>query len=474
MPETVIDSGRLRGTLQNGVYRYAGIPYAQPPVGDRRWCSPSPASAWAGIYDATTFAPACPQPDDRLFGQTPAVQSEDCLYLNIWRPANDKTALPVMVWLHGGAHRIGTGALSFYDGTALARRDVVVVTLNYRLGYLGYFDHPALSGDGGNFGLMDQQCALRWVQRNIAAFGGDPERVTLFGESAGGGDVLYLMTSPFGESLFQRAIVQSGGGWARPMAREAFADQIVQDLGSVGVSDRIGASGLRQLSSDTLIKAQAGRRDLGFGPFIDQQSVFQAPFTAFVDGDAAPVDLIVGSNSWEANLLKYRDVGERVSWVEQHPQVQAWYGNLSAADCVAPLFRDVVFEAPARWVAQHARSRCWLYRFDHVSALAESDLPGAGHADEIPYIFGTVGPADHQPLVGDHEDAALSSAMADCWAAFAHGAQTLQMAGQDWPIYEPDRDSMLCIMRSPQAARHPAAARLDQVAAWFGPDRQAL
>jgi len=210
-PRVKTANGSLEGTTEaSGIRAYRGIPFAQPPIDELRWQPPQPVVAWSQPLDATKFGAACPQPEDRFFNLTPPVQDEACLFLNVWAPKNAK-ALPVMVWIHGGSNRMGAGSLPIYDGTRLAQRGVVLVTLNYRVGYLGFFAHDALDAEknGGNFGLQDQIAALKWVQANIAAFGGDPARVTVFGESAGAGSILALAGMPAARGLFARAIVQS-------------------------------------------------------------------------------------------------------------------------------------------------------------------------------------------------------------------------------------------------------------------------
>lgn len=216
-------AGEVAGVTADGVAAWKGIPYAAPPTGPLRWAPPQPASAWRGVREAIAAGPACPQPDrgDGGGAGAPPAQSEDCLTLNVFAPAGAKN-LPVMVWIHGGAFRLGYGGAPIYDGAAFAHQGVILVTINYRLGLLGFFAHPALAAAAkpgeplGNYGLMDQVAALRWVQENIAAFGGDPRNVTAFGESAGGSSLVYLLANPATKGLFAKAIVESGGGLQRP------------------------------------------------------------------------------------------------------------------------------------------------------------------------------------------------------------------------------------------------------------------
>ncbi|MCB1693249.1 MAG: carboxylesterase family protein, partial [Pseudomonadales bacterium] len=219
-PVVTIDTGKVAGESGSGINVYKGIPYAAPPTGNLRWAPPAPAGRRGETLDATEFGPACPQPARPDRGRDFGPQSEDCLTLNVWAPENAANA-PVMVWIHGGAFRIGNGGAPFYDGRHFADKGIVFVSINYRLGYLGFFAHPALTAQAGdaplaNYGLMDQVAALKWVQHNIAAFGGDPAQVTIFGESAGASSVLFLMASPEARGLFARAISESGGGFQRP------------------------------------------------------------------------------------------------------------------------------------------------------------------------------------------------------------------------------------------------------------------
>ena len=277
-----IDTGKIAGARAGAdgkVRVYKGIPFAAPPVGKLRWQPPQPAAGWPGVRDCLEFGNTCPQqpyPAGSVYAQPPQPQSEDCLYLNVWTAADDAAAkLPVMVWIHGGALTRGSGSLGIYDGEALARRGVVLVTINYRLGPFGYLAHPALSresshGSSGNYGVLDQIAALEWVSRNIAAFGGDPARVTIFGESAGSWSVCALVASPLSKGLFHRAIGESGGCFA-PMqflkeARnghppaEKSGESLAASLGCDQAADRFGRHARK------INRRHPGGRDQGPGP----------------------------------------------------------------------------------------------------------------------------------------------------------------------------------------------------------------
>lgn len=302
-------AGRLEGLTEGPLRVFRGIPYAAPPVGALRWRAPAPVQPWAGIRPATAFGPAClqkpaRQEPERSLQNGP--QSEDCLSLNVWAPAKAGTApAPVMVWIHGGSFRFGSGSLSVYDGSELAKRGVIVVTLNYRLGLFGTFAHPTLHAEdqannrpGGNFGLLDAIAALRWVKDNIAAFGDDPAAVTLFGESAGGASVAYLMESPLAEGLFQRAIVESGG-LSLPEYSRAKAETVATNLAAqLGAQD---AAALRAVPAAAIRDADTGIADTM--PFIDSTVVPDKMRAAFEAGRIQHVPLLIGSNDAEAGFF---------------------------------------------------------------------------------------------------------------------------------------------------------------------------
>lgn len=473
-PTVTISSGPLLGNESgDGMRTFLGIPYAAPPVGDLRWRAPQPVVGWKEPRDATQFGAACPQPDDRFSGLTPKVQDEACLYLNVWAPKKTDAPMPVMVWLHGGAHRFGAGSVPFYDGKNLAQRGVVVVTINYRLGYLGYFSHPALDAEneGGNFGLMDQKAALEWVRDNIAAFGGDPTQVTLFGESAGGADTLYLMADSKSHGLFQRAIVQSGGGWNRPLPKPKMQKDVLEALEKAGVAASADATALRKLDAKMLVQAHGG--GIGFGAFLDEKITFEAPSKAFDEGRAAKIPLIIGSNDWEQNLVLGRpSKGFIAKTLPYLPQVYSWYGDRtkSAAERNSLLFRDIVFAAPARWLAQRQskQTQAWLYSFTYVTSGSRGKVPGAGHAAEIAYVFDTLGVTEKSAANAADEDRVLASRLTDCWTAFAKtGAPNCPLA--KWQPYDPNADNVLLIDRNPRQIKLPDRETLDGVTKLFGP-----
>lgn len=479
-PRVQVQGGTLAGAMRDGVKVFLGMPYAAPPVGELRWRKPEPAPVWQGDRDASVAGAACPQAEIQTQGVAPERQNEDCLYLNVWTPANAQQPLPVMVWIHGGANRIGAGSLPYYDGTALAKRGVVVVTFNYRLGYLGYFAHPALAaeGEGGNFGFMDQLAALRWVRANIAAFGGDPARVTVFGESAGGAAVLMLMTSPAAKGLFAGAIVQSGGGWVRLSEADAIRGRVQARLQSIGVPADADAAALRALPAQRLVQAQAGDRSLGFGPFLDGVSVTRQPVDVFRNGDQARVPLLIGSNTWEGSLMQALDVGEQGRRLADSAAVRDLYRRETEDDAMRAqlLFGDLVFAAPARWVAamQSRKSQAWLYRFGYVRSARRGQVPGVAHAGEIPYVFDLLGRSGGGAPLSEMSAADLRMAadMADCWVAFAKAGKPECGLGE-WDPYSRVQDNTMDIgIGGSKQTKRLRDKILDAVDKYFAPDRR--
>lgn len=479
------DGGQVRGSADREVAAFRGLPYARAPLGELRWRAPQPPQSWSGVRDATQFGAACPQParGGRPDGAAISVQSEDCLFINVWT-RDVRGAAPVMVWLHGGAHRFGASSLPLYDGTALARQGVVLVSFNYRLGLLGYFAHPALSaGVGeneafGNFGLLDQLAALAWVQRNIAAFGGDRNNVTVFGESAGGVSILHLLSAPHvAKGLFAKAIVQSGGGWQRSLTLREKEQQGVDALASVGVARNATSSQLRALDVARLNEAIATVPLLNFGSFIDGRVVKAAPATAFRDGTALDVPLIIGWNSGEASLLDARGTEStallRRFSAEELARVREVYGKEAASDeaLVRALFTDASFAAPARWLAAraHTGAHAWLYHFDYT--FERRPRPnGARHGGEIPYVFSTLEAIPAARALVTERDREIARLLSSCWVAFAKAGRPACSGGPSWPQYSPDSDALLLFAANPQVVQRFRAHALDYQQANYASD----
>ena len=382
-PYVHVESGDLLGVTRDGVASFKGIPYAAPPVGELRWRAPQPPKPWPVARDSSDYGPSCSQstPPRRVAPASAGARtSEDCLTLNVWTPARrTNKPLPVMVWIHGGGNSAGTSAQTYYDGTAFARDGVILVSLNYRLGPFGFFAHPALTRAAGrepiaNYGLMDQVAALHWVQRNIAAFGGDSHNVTLFGESAGGADILLLMTAQATRGLFHKAIVESAGWWNQVpelSQAEAVGSAIATTLGLPGATATTAQ--LRALPADALLRLKDSDET---GPVIDHQLLRLSPVTAFAQGKALDIPLIIGTNGNEGALLPPDASAAEVVPSLSGPdfgKVRALYEAESTpeASLAAALFRDSFFAMPSRWVAarEAGGAPVYLYRFDYVASF---------------------------------------------------------------------------------------------------------
>lgn len=456
---TTTTQGQVRGKAEGDALVYRGIPYAAAPIGPLRWKPPQTAARWQGVREAAEFGASCPQ------GRIPAAggreanavrgtTSEDCLTLNIWAPARHDKPLPVMVWIHGGAHRVGSGSAPFYDGSAFARDGVILVTFNYRLGLLGYFAHPALTAEAGadaplaNYGTMDQLAALRWVQANIAAFGGDPGNVTVFGESAGGVATLSLLTLPEAKGLFQKAIVESGGGWnMTPSLAEAERSGVAA-LADAGVKPDASPAELRALPPETFAGFKAG---VGFGPVIDGRFLKQSTARAFEAGTVLDVPLIIGFNSDEGSLMESFQMGSS-AMLASIPEagltaLRAAYGERAPTDdaLARRLFADGAFSAPARWIAAKSAGGApsFLYRFDYVVERLRGQRVGARHGGEIPFVFDSWSamPAIAQALTA--QDRAMVATMHGCWVRFAKTGTPICPDAPAWPAYAPGTDTLL-------------------------------
>jgi para-nitrobenzyl esterase len=446
-PTAAVGSGQLAGVVDGPAAVFRGIPYATPPVGPLRWAPPRPAAAWAGVRDASRFGPICPQPKGarRLVA---AIQSEDCLTLNVWTPAQRTASpAPVMVWIHGGGYETGSGSDPLYDGKAFARDGVVLVTINYRLGALGFFAHPALTRAAkpgeplANYGLMDMTAALAWVKRNIAAFGGDPANVTVFGESAGGAAVVNLLTAPSARGLFQKAIAESAGFWFGPASLKAAEAQGVKAAAKAGLANATSAS-LRAIPADKL---------LGLNPdsamtVVDGRFLPQAPQEVLRAGRAADVPLIIGSNTGEGSLLGDADPQQTLDRIPP-ARFAALYGDAGdpAAQARAA-FNDMGFSAPARWVAakEAAGAPAWLYRFGYVSARRGGDpAAGASHGSELIYVFQSDRMYDAVARFPGLPDIEIAKILHGCWVTFAKTGRPDGCAKTAWAPYSLQTDNLM-------------------------------
>ncbi|MEI6500352.1 MAG: carboxylesterase/lipase family protein [Armatimonadota bacterium] len=461
-PPIATTCGPVSGLIVDGVRVFKGIPYAAPPVGELRWQPPVPPTPWTQPRAAVAFSAACPQAKDRIV-PLQALQSEDCLYLNVWS-AQQAQKLPVMVFIHGGGFSKGSSAQSYYDSPALARHGVVLVTINYRLGDLGFFCHPALTAESahhasGNYGLLDQVAALQWVRDNIAAFGGDPGRVTIFGESAGAVSVGLLMASPLARGLFHRAIMESGSAPLRMKTREEMETRGLELQRKLGVADGPEAlAQLRALPADKLLVSGAGDDALpGMSVrnllCVDGYFLPEAPAKVYAEGRQAAVPLLAGTNADEGTLwsqrLPLKTVGQwramlRVFFKQDAPQAEALYPVASEADLPEALnqFLGDPFLAGARRAArwsQPVQARTHLYHFTHRSLISERSGLGVFHGSELVYVFGSLPPSVRQ----SPEEGGFSETMMGYWTRFAATGDPNGGDAVAWPEYTQDNDRYL-------------------------------
>ena len=468
-----IGTGVLQGVLDNGVVSFKGIPYAAPPVAELRWRPPQPAKSWSGARAAKDYGAICQQTynaRDNGVGALP--MSEDCLTLNVFAPAGIKNA-PVMFWIHGGGLVNGSGTAALYDGSALARQGVIVVTINYRLGRFGFFAHPALTAEAdgaaiANYGLMDMIAALKWLQSNIARFGGDPRQVTLFGESAGGIAVNALMVAEPAKGLFVRAITESGVG-REPTPMLAAAEEAGRQFAaSCGLTDP-SAADLRKLSPEQLLKFDPGKGML-VSLTVDGRILGTSPLEGFAKGIEAKVPYIVGWNSleipappggpkgWDSNpIIPPAAMRARVESAYSDPQTYSTY-----------VLSDMVMAEPglnlARLHASHGQPT-WVYEFSVVSSSMREKLQGAPHASERQYVFMTL---KTSPWPTDENDLKQAKAMSAYWTDFAKTGTPNGGTRVRWPGYDPSKNELLDFSNEgPVVVEVPRAAVMEAISALY-------
>lgn len=450
-----VDGGRIEGARQSGLTVYKGIPFAAPPTGELRWREPEPVQRWSGIRRADAFAPACMQTGVSMPGETPPRISEDCLYLNIWTPARDAhERLPVMVWIHGGGFTTGAASMPLYAGDRLARQGVIVVTIGYRLGPLGFLAHPELSRESpvhssGNYGLMDQVAALGWIQRNIAGFGGDASRVTVFGQSAGAMAASLLMASPRSAGLFHRAIAQSGGMFEPTQLAPNYLLANAEREGTAYATS-LGAGSLaelRRLPAEALLRGSAATVS---HPVIEPYLLPESPYDAFAAGHQRDVPILIGSNADEARSLidlskvKASTFAQDLqrAWGPLPPPVIAAYPFTSDAEARAAradLERDLRFGwdmwAWARLHAGTAKHEVWYYHFTWAPPFPSGSVRagwGASHFAELWYMFDHLG---QEPWRWRTADRALAGAMSTYWTNFAKTGDPNGAGLPRWPAF---------------------------------------
>jgi para-nitrobenzyl esterase len=466
-PTVTTGSGDVQGVAADDNVAFKGIPYAGPPVGNLRWRAPVAPAQWTGVRPGNAFGPGCiavpgvPQE----FGGDPGQHSEDCLYLNVWTPKTENgSRLPVMVWIHGGAYVFGSGAVDLYNGAPLASKGAVVVTINYRIMQLGFFAHPALEAEnpGGpvNFGLLDQIEALRWVKRNIAAFGGDPRNVTIMGQSAGAKSVLALMASPLARGLFNKAIAESF--YILPEAKRAKALEA-----GVKTAEALGLDGSKATAQDLrAIPAEKFASLKGKGLSTSPVAVAGDPVLpqtiqdTFSAGKQAAVPLIVGSTSDDigvatafgidpAELLKKLGRAGILALV-LYPGVKddAELGRLAA--------RDVIFTMPVRWVADRHSRRAPVFRF-YWDYVTEKNRPkytkGADHGAEVPYVLGTLDVSTATKDIATDRDRSVARQASEYWFQFARTGRPGSKGIPNWPRHSTALDWTLVVAADETKAR---------------------
>lgn len=461
-------AGAVRGQDAGEVHIFRGIPYARAPVGRLRWRAPIEMPRWRGVREATQFGPACMQPASRggsIYHNTHASMSEDCLFLNIWAPAEAHNA-PVLVWIHGGSLATGAGSEEMYDGSRLAERGVIVVSINYRLGALGYLAHPALSaenrrGISGNYGLLDQIEALRWIRRNIGAFGGDAEKITIAGESAGALSVMYLMAAPEARGLFHRAIAQSAYMITAPELRDSTYENFppAEAIG-VWLAERLGAGDLAQLrsmSAEAIINGSVGT---GYFPFvtIDGRVLPRQLVDVFDRGEQARVPILAGFNEGEIRSLRFLLPPAPANAEAYAHEIRTRYGDLAdaflaryPAENISESMLATTRDAMYGWTAERLAAKqsasgapSFLYYFDHSYPAADEAGLHAFHAAEIPFVFGTVmrTPPRWPQIPQTAQEVRLSEAMASYWVTFARDGAPSADGEAQWAPYGTGRAYM--------------------------------
>jgi para-nitrobenzyl esterase len=483
-----VEGGMLQGTAGDGLTIYRGIPFAAPPTGDLRWRAPQPAGKWNGVRPAAKFAPACTQPA-RNTGDGPGV-SEDCLYLNVWTPAksaNDR--VPVLVWIYGGGFNAGATSEPNYSGERLAEKGVVLVSIAYRVGLLGFLAHPGLSAESksrvsGNYGLLDMISGLQWIQKNIAAFGGDPRRVTIFGESAGGIAVSMLCASPLAKGLFQGAISESGGSFGPPRPNplpgenlkrlpdaERSGEEYAKSAGASSIAD------LRKISAERL---PGGGRGMGMAwPIIDGWVIPDDQYKLYAAGKFNDTPILVGYNSDEGSSFSPPRTPQDYIAV-----VKTRYGPFADqllkayptdATDVPKTARDLTRDAMFGWhtwvwarlQAKAGKSKVFYYCFDqHPEYPTASSRAGygSGHGAEVVYVFEHLSAANPQTT---KPDLAISEAMATYWTNFAKRGDPNGEGVPGWPAFSDANPTVMYFAQTPHTGPVPSADALKVLDGYF-------
>ncbi len=477
-----IAAGVVEGmTLPDGIRVFKGIPFAEPPIGELRWKPPQPLKPWDGVKKTQAFGPSPTQnPALAVMMNVPGNFGEDCLYLNVWTPAKDVgERLPVMVWIYGGGFAMGSTATPLYDGTRLSQKGVVVVSVGYRVGPFGFLTHPELTREGGkgNFGLRDQIAGLEWVRDNIAAFGGDPACVTIFGESAGGYAASMLAASPKAKGLFQRAISQSGGSFAPPrLAREG--GHIVPPL---KVAEAEGEMFLASLGANDIAAARAlPAKDLlkgstQFVPVFDGDVLPGDQYELYRAGKFNDTPVLIGTNSDEGAMFVQPGVTTdgfvaqiRGGYGEHADHILKAYAHATPAEAYKAskdIFRDTAFAwhtwAWARLQAEKGKGKAFVYYFDHRTPQSPG---GANHGSEIAYVFRNLGQPGRPPRP---EDAAVSDLMSAYWVNFAKTGDPNSAGLPGWSSFTAASPQVMYFDATPGMKPVPNLEQIEALDAYF-------
>lgn len=471
-------AGKMEGRSEGAVNAFKGIPYALPPVGQLRWKAPVAMPRWQGVKSATAFGNACMQPISKLaniYTDDPGPVSEDCLTLNVWAPANAKNA-PVLFWIHGGALVGGSSAEGMYDGAKLAAHGVVVVSINYRLGVFGFLAHPELSaessqGISGNWGILDQIAALKWVQQNIASFGGDPANVTIDGQSAGGLSVMYLLASPMARGLFAKAIAQSGYMITTPELKEAKYGLPSAEQSGVALAAALhkpDIKALRAMDAEELTSAAVMAQFKPFGA-VDGYVLKRQLVDTFDKGEQAPVPLMAGFNSGEIRSLRVLAPPVPASAADYEAVIRDRYQDLAdeflrlyprtnMQESIFATTRDGLYS----WTAERMVKKqtalgppAYFYIWDHAYPAADAVGLHGFHAEELPYLFGTferVGPYWPKPPETP-EETSTSETLMDYWISFMRTGKPEAANAPVWPAYD-STAAYLAFQQTPRASIH--------------------
>jgi para-nitrobenzyl esterase len=484
-PEPVkVEQGLLQGIYEDGLTVYKGIPFAAPPVGDLRWRAPQPAALWKDVKQANEFAPAPIQG-----GNPPSGKSEDCLYLNIWTPAKSTDdRVPVLVWIYGGGFSFGSTAERVYCGDVLAKKGVVLVSIAYRVGQLGFLAHPELSAESpnrvsGNYGLLDMIAGLKWIQKNISSFGGDPTKVTIFGESAGGIAVSMLCTSPLAKGLFHGAISQSGGSFGPPRVT-TFPGENLKLLKDAEASGIVFAQKAGVSSIAALRKMDADKLPMGFGmgnawPIIDGHVIPDDQYKLYEAGNYNDTPILIGYNSDEGlSFTRTKDPGDFIASVKLRygkfadDLLKAYpVGENAIPKTARDLARDAAFGwhtwSWARLQAKAGKSKVYYYYFDqHPDYPEDSPQGGNGspHGQEVAYVFQHLDKSNPETTSNDFT---ISDAMGTYWTNFAKYGHPNGEGVPEWPAFNDAKSEVMYFNQKPEIGLVPSVESLRVLDAYF-------